>query len=150
MGVREARSRVLSSPAAEDRVIVLVVLVEEVVEVVVVLAAALRPRGDFFCGDLSAFDADSVLDAAVFLGLFGVTAGGFSSFRLADLGLPRALVVFPDVSGDAFSSTIGEGLRLRPGDLRVPLRVAVTSWLDARVVRLLSIFKGEVVGSTFP
>lgn len=130
--------------------IVFVVLVDEVVEVEVVVAA-FRPRGDFFVGDAFSVFAESVLDAAVvgFLaGLLGVT--GFSSFRLADLGLPLAAFVVPfEASGVTFSSAIGEGLRLRPGDFRVPLRVALsTSWLDARVVRLLSILEcARVLGS---
>lgn len=134
MGVMEARNRDFSSPAAEESVIVFEVLLEDMVEVVVVvLAAAFRPRGDFLVGGVF-----STL-AAAFLGeLLGATAaGGFSSFRLADFGRPLGLGLVA-VSGDALSSTIGEGLFLRPGDLRVPRRVA-TSWLDARVVRLLSI-----------
>lgn len=144
----EARSRFFRSPTIalaedeEDSVTVLMVLVEEIVEAVAVVAAAAfagRPLGDFFAGGVvvvSVFDLFTSLDC--FLGLFCVAAGGgFSSLRLADFGRPRpGLLVVVVVVG--LSSMMGEGLRLRPGDLRVPRRVA-TSWLDARVVRLFSI-----------
>ena len=141
MGVREALSRVLMLSAAADKVIVFVVLAVEMVEVVVTLleaaaaaAAALggRPRGDLvaaFCSLVSFFEASAFLEGLL---------GGLVSFLLADLGRPRGLACF--VSGDACcgSSLIGDGLRLRPGDFLVP-RLVATSWLDARVVRLVSI-----------
>lgn len=109
--------------------IVLVVFVVVVEDVDAVVAAALRgrPLGDFFwVGVVSAFAPADLTAAAVdtFAGLLGA-AGGFSSFRLADFGRPFALAF--GLAGDAFpSSTIGEGLRLRPGDFRVPRRVATS------------------------
>lgn len=107
--------------------IVLVVFVVVVEDVDAVVAAALRgrPLGDFFwVGVVSAFAPADLAAAATFAGLLGA-AGGFSSFRLADFGRPFALAF--GLAGDALpSSTIGEGLRLRPGDFRVPRRVATS------------------------
>lgn len=109
------------SSAEADRVSVFVVLVEEIVEAVVVVVVVLagRPRGDFFCGDggdcLDSLSFSVFCVACFLAGLFGTA---FDSFLLADFGLPRARPF-----GDTLSSTMGEGLRFRPGDFRVPRRV---------------------------
>lgn len=139
----EARRRFFSSAAELLKVSVFVVLVEEIVEavvVVVVVDLGGRPRGDFFCpGDVFVDSLDSLVSfsAGIAVFFFAGLFGGFSE-RLADFGRPRGRAA--EVFGDGFSSsTMGEGLRFRPGDLRVPRRVLATSWLLARVVRLLSI-----------